>query len=159
MLIAVFLTKLLNGHVGEVDKHIVHLTDVRSIQLVTESAETLIVEVCFDRSVGGDQDVDTEVELLSSYQQRILNVLADNVDLVHVEVLEGRVEVGSREDLFELVDFLEKEYAYVSEGVPCPCDLLFGLTIQVVLGFLWNSSRNIVYSVGNIKVWGIKSRW
>jgi hypothetical protein len=37
---------------------------------------------------------------------------------------------------------------FLSRKMPWPCDLLLGLTIHVVLGFFWNSSKKMAYSSG-----------
>ena len=48
---AVLLAVFLDGHVGEVHEHVIHLCDIRRIELVAKPAESFIVNVCFYRSV------------------------------------------------------------------------------------------------------------
>ena len=55
MITTILLTVFLNGNVGEMYEHVIHLRDVRGIQLVAESAKSLIIDIGSNGSVAGDQ--------------------------------------------------------------------------------------------------------
>lgn len=154
MLVRVLFAILLNGHVGEMHKHIIHLSHIAGVELITEPPEPLIVEVRFDRPIAGHQHVDPQIELLSAYKQGIVDVSADNIDFIHVKVLEGSVEVGAGYYLFELVDLLQQEDTYVDSKCTLALRLIVGFdypsSVGVALEFLQEDG---VFSREHVGLW------
>ena len=75
----VILVVLLNGHVGEVNERVVQLPDVRAVLHVAKARKTVQVLVAAPRSVGGNDNEETQIELLAAHKQWILDVAADDV--------------------------------------------------------------------------------
>lgn len=101
--------------------------------------------------------IETQVELLSPDEKRVVNVAGYHVGFVHVEALEGGVEVGARHDLLELVDLLEQEDAVALRfvvGLDDPC------RVGILLELVEEDSVLICMQVallGKVKVRGKKS--
>lgn len=64
VLLAVLAAVFLDGDIGEVDKHVVHLGHIRRVELIAEPPEALVVQIGFDRTVRGHQHIDPQVKLL-----------------------------------------------------------------------------------------------
>ena len=56
MVSTVLLTVLLNGHIGQMHKHIVHFSDIWGVHLIAKTTKALIINVGLNRSVVGYQD-------------------------------------------------------------------------------------------------------
>lgn len=55
--------------------------------------------------------VEAEVELFATNEERVVDIPRNDIGFVHVESLEGSVEIGPRHDLLELVDLLQQKDA------------------------------------------------
>jgi hypothetical protein len=67
MVPTIFFTVLLDGHIGQMNKHIIHLGDIRRVQFVTKPAETLIVNVSLDGTI---TRAETYVKKALQYRRR-----------------------------------------------------------------------------------------
>jgi hypothetical protein len=93
-----------------VDEHVVQLGYIRCIFLIAKTSEAERVEIDFERSVGCDQNVDTEIELFSSYQQGIFNITRDNIGFFQRQGLEGQLGRGS--PFLELIELIDEENTF-----------------------------------------------
>ena len=84
---------LLDGVVGQVDHHVVHLTYVGTIILRAESGEPKSTKPDFQGFITCHEDVDSEIEFLPTDEQWLVNISRNNVWLFRVLL-----------DLFELGD-------------------------------------------------------
>lgn len=51
MISTVLLTILLNSHIGQMYKHVIHLCDVGRVKLIAKPSETLVINVSLDGPV------------------------------------------------------------------------------------------------------------
>ena len=85
MLLVVFVIFLLNGHIGQVNHHIVHIRRIRRVFFITEASKALRTQPDLQRLIAGHKYVNTQVKLFATDQQRTVNIPADYVRLsLHV---------------------------------------------------------------------------
>ena len=79
MLIVVLISLLLDRDIGKMDVQIVHINGVISVLYITKSSETFTRKPHFQRSKARHKYIDSQVELLGTYQKRSIDVSRDHV--------------------------------------------------------------------------------
>lgn len=67
---------------------LVILVDFLRVSLRCKSRQTFLIDVDFKRLITCDDDIDTQVELVSIDEQWICNVLRDDTRLVHIHIID-----------------------------------------------------------------------
>ena len=113
VLLGVLVTEFLNGDVGEVDEHIVHLPDIRRVKLVTKTTKALFIEIGFDRAIRGNEDVDSKIKLFATHKKWIINVFTNNICFIHIKPFKSIVEIRIWSYFLQLINFLQQKYSYI----------------------------------------------
>lgn len=66
MLFIVVLGVLLNSYIRQVNEHVVELRDIGRVLFVTETSKAKRVEINFERAVGSNEYVDTQIKFLAT---------------------------------------------------------------------------------------------
>lgn len=53
--------------------------------------------------------VETEIKLFASNKKGIIDIARNDISFVHIESFESSVEIGSRDNLLELIDLFKEE--------------------------------------------------
>jgi hypothetical protein len=101
----VVVSILLDGHIGQVNNHVVQVRDLVRVLLSAEPSETLVAEPDLEWPIAGHEHVDTEIKLLATDKKWVVDISRDNVSFLHHLGLERQLGgVGPFLQLFELVD-------------------------------------------------------
>lgn len=110
MIPRILLAILLDRHIRQMHEHIIDLSYVRRIQLIAKPPKSLVKHPRLQRAIRRHQTVHSQVKLLPTDKHWIVNVARDHPHIVRLEVLKRRVEVGPRDNFFQLVDLLQQKY-------------------------------------------------
>lgn len=101
---------LLDGHVGEVDVLVVDVRYVRRVFGVTKPSKAVVEQKGLHWTVWCDEDVKTQIKLLSRNKQRIVNITGDDVEVFLWVV----VVLDSVSPFFHLAHLVHQEYTHTS---------------------------------------------
>jgi hypothetical protein len=74
MTLVVVFRELLDSHISQMDVHVVQLSNVGSVLLIAETSKSHRIKPYFQRSVACNEHIDSEIELLLSYEQRVIHI-------------------------------------------------------------------------------------
>lgn len=70
---------LLNAHISEMDVHVVEFGDTCVVLHGAETTESKFKQIGLQRAEGSNQNVESQIELLATDQQRVVNIPGDHV--------------------------------------------------------------------------------